>query len=396
MLRTSQRRYSNGFFDLVREPILQGTGIQIGYAPENRFPNKLLPGFDAEKFRMLANVQIGQKDHQQQIAKNYFSLSESAENYFFQYVPENSLLLTMEIPPWLANGCKSRGINFIDFAISPLRFGRDLYAALRTSDEIIFQRLHSQRVLDEEIRLEASTLAANMQMHKLHLQEIQNIHLQNLDDGLLFIGQAPSDASLLSPNGSSLCCDDFASEILSLSRGKKLFYKGHPYAPEASEEEKRRLEIITGQTPENCLLNAYQILSSHDDFELIGISSGMLQEAVCFGKKAHTLFQPYVPLTISKNIEANQYQQFHFQKLLAPIFWHSVLTPDHKIPALAQLPAISRNHGRELLDLWWDYSKVMTWERKLPYESFMRNGGAGFHQRIELLEKSLANHTLIN
>lgn len=51
---------------------------------------------------------------------------------------------------------------------------------------------------------------------------------------------------------------------------------------------------------------------------------------------------------------------------------------------------MAHNHARETLDHWWDYSKVMTWERSLPVESFERSGGGLLRQHIESLERSLA------
>jgi len=393
LLRTSQRRYTNGFFDLVREPIFQGTGLDIGQAPEMPQASNMLPGFDACRFRSLANVQVGHTEHAQQLAQSYYALSPAAQDYLFQHLPENALVLTLEIPPWMAEGCSSRSIPFISFAISPLRFGRDLYVAMRTSSQEIYRRLHAHAVPEEELRLEAAVLAANVRMHRLELEELRRYSFQNLDGGLIFLGQQPLDASLLAPNGIGLRFTDFAGEVRELSRGKRIFYKAHPYALEAAQEEMQALTEIVGSRPEPCLLNAYQILSSHDNLQLVGLSSGLLQEARYFGKKAHTLFRPFIALTDGAQPHADKYQQCHFHALLSPAFWYGVLEPQRPAPAIAQLPSISRNHARETLGLWWDYSKVMTWERILPYETVMRGGGAELRQRIEALERKAGQWT---
>lgn len=388
LFRLSQRRYSNGYYDLVREPIRQGTGLDIGHAPETRHPHRLAAGFDATRFRALAGVQLEGANHQAQLADVYHQLNSVAEEYLFEHIPPGSLLFTMEIPPWLAQGCIRRGIDFLDFAISPLRFGRDLYAAVRTSSATLFERIYSQAVSPEEIQLEASTLAANVRMHQATLQEMHQFSFQNMNGGLLFLGQAPSDASLIAPDGRTLTCADFADRLQALSQGKKLFYKGHPYAPEFSEREIQSLTRITGKPVEICLQNAYQVLGSDDDLELTGISSGLLQEAARFGKTAHTLFQPFVPLTESGQPDPRAYQQIHFGQLLAPAFWHSVLTPEQSAPRIATLPVLSPNHMRETFGLWWDYSKVMTWERPIPHETVMRGGVSALRQRIEALESN--------
>lgn len=372
LLRISQRRYTNGFFDLVREPIWQGAGLQIGYSPELPLPGSLLPGFDAGEFRRLTNVDTGHRDYFQHIANNYYTIDPNAEAYLFQHIPENSLLLTFEIPPWMANACHSRGINFISFSISPLRFSSDLYPAIRTSNESIYQRLREHIVSEEEIRLEAATLAANVRMHKHGLEQWRNYSFKDLNNSLIFLGQQHIDASLLAPGGISLRFTDYADAIRTLSQGKRVLYKPHPFAQETEKKEIETLAEITGMQPELCQLNAYQILSTYDHLELVGLSSGLLQEAAYFDKKAHTLFQSFIPLTEALAHQPDKYLQIHFQTLLNPAFWHAVLAPQRSTPVATRFPMASHNHAREIFDVWWDYSKVMTWERQLPLEIVLR------------------------
>lgn len=372
LLRISQRRYTNGFFDLVREPIRQGAGLEIGYSPELPRPSSLLPGFDAGEFRSLTNVDTGHSDYFQQIASNYYTITPKAEEYLFQHIPENSLLLTFEIPPWMANACHSRGIDFISFSISPVRFSSDLYPAIRTSSENIYQRLREHIVPEEEIRLEAATLAANVRMHKHGLEQWRNYSFKDLNNSLIFLGQQHIDASLLAPGGISLRFNDYADAIRSLSHGKRILYKPHPFAQETEKKEIETLAEITGMQPELCQLNAYQLLSTYDNLELVGLSSGLLQEAKYFEKTAHTLFQPFIPLTDAKTHQPDKYLQIYFQTLLSPAFWHTVLAPQRSVPVTTRFPTASHNHAREIFDVWWDYSKVMTWERQLPLEIVLR------------------------
>ncbi|MDY0106265.1 MAG: hypothetical protein RBS27_06300, partial [Giesbergeria sp.] len=240
-----------------------------------------------------------------------------------------------------------------------------------------------------------ATLAANVQMHRQRLEELHNHPFQDLDGSLIYIGQTPDDASRLAPDGRSLRCADFADRLRALSEGRRLLYKGHTFALDFASTECTELARITGQPVTACQQNAYQILSTHDDVELVGISSGLLQEAAWFGKKAHMLFQPFVPLA-ERELSADTYQQVHFRTFLSPGFWHQVLTPQCPAPRLPTLPDVTYNHARETLNLWWDYSKVLTWERQLPYESFLRGGGAAMQQRIEELESQVDRATHSN
>jgi hypothetical protein len=378
--------FPEAFFDLVRESILQGSGIDIGFVPGGKKPHSLLPGFDLARFQSIAGVEACSTGQQDQWAATYYQIASGALDYLFAYLPPGCMLLSFEMPPWLTQACIERGVDFIDMRPSPLRFGRDLYVALRCSNAELFRRIAAHVVMGEEVRLEASLLAANVRLHQRRLEGERNYRFQNLDGCLLFVGQAPYDASLLAPDGRSLRCSDFTEHLRQLCKGRRLLHKAHPFALEFGSEERGALEWITGQAVTPCQQSAYQILSTHDDVELVGISSGMLQEASWFNKRTHVLFQPFVPLATSDVFTSDAYQQIHFQAFISPSFWHQVLAPEREAPRLASLPSLSHHHARETLDQWWDYSKVITWERSLPYEAFMRNGGAELHRKIDILE----------
>lgn len=373
-------------FDFMREPILQGCGFNIGYPPGGKKQHVLLPGFCVETFRFLA----GSKGESREIdwANLFYRIPDEARNYLIEHIPANALVLSFEMPPWLVDLCQCQNIPFLDVRISPLRFGRDLYISLRTSELDIYKRISAFIVRDEELRLEASMLSANVRRQALRLAE-SGRYAFDLDNSLIFIGQAPYDASLLSPSGQPLRCDDFSQEIKKLAKGRRLLYKPHPYAAKAGPREQAVLEAITGQTITCCTQNAYQILSADDDVELLSICSGMLQEAVWFDKPIHMLSQPFVPLAKMNAVELDSYQQVHHHTWLSPTFWHQMLTPERPSPVVSQLTSLPHHHARESWNLWWDYLKVMTWERSLPHASFERSGGSVLRKRIEKLELSI-------
>lgn len=382
LLRNTQA-FPEGIFDLIREPIRQGAGLDLGFAPFSQRHHCLAPSFDLEKFRTMAGVDIASEAKQDQWRSAYYSLPEEALDYLFVHFPVGYMLLSFEMPPWLSGACRVRGVDFIDIRPSPLRFARDLYIALRWSNAALFQRLSPFTVLEEEIRLEASILSSNVRMHQRRMKDERGLLFDELNGSMMFIGQAPYDASLLADNGRALRCSDFVESLRSLSHGRRVFHKPHPFSLDHAEEERALLQDITGVEVNKCRLNAYQILSSHDDVEIVGISSGLLQEAPWFNKPAHTLFRPFVPLAIPGLTDEAAYQQIHFQTFLSPSFWHQLLAPELPEPKLLKLPTLAHHHARETLDQWWDYSKVITWERALPYEAFMRGGGAELRNRVD-------------
>lgn len=388
LLRGS-RGFPSGFFDLVREPIKQGAALDIGYPPGGKRSHGLESEFSPAMFQHLAGLEAGADNDTRQLhwSKNYYEIHSSAVDYLFRHIPERSVVLSFEIPAWLSHACIERGVDFIDLRPSPLRFGRDLYIALRCSNEELSHRISNHCVSINEFHLEAALLGANLRLHRARLEDERNYQFEDLEHALIFVGQAPYDASLLAQDGRILRCTDFSDQIRELSRGRRFFYKSHPFAKEFGQQEKEELAKITGQNPLPIHQNAYQILSSEDDAAFVGISSGLLQEASWFEKEAHILYRPYVPLIEDpSSSDTSNYHQIHFNKLLAPDFWHQVLAPESPVPYLNALPMVAHNHARETIDQWWDYSKIATWERTMPYESFMRGGGASLRQRIESLE----------
>lgn len=380
------RTFPDAFFDLIREPIRQGCGIDIGFPPGGRRPHGLRPDFDLEIFRALAT-----ENGQHAWNEIYHRLPEPARDYLVKHLPETDLLISFEMPPWLIGLCETAGIPFLDLRVSPLRFGRDLYIALRTSVPALRQRLSELAVTEEELRLEAAHLAANISLQQRRLEEAQRHDFQWEANCAVFVGQAPYDASLIGSDGGALRCEDFAERIRQITKGRPLQHKAHPFAIEFSEHERTVLSEITGQPVKPCLQNAYQILSAEEDIQLIGISSGLLQEAMWFGKTAHTLFKPFVPLAYQDDTDVRAYQQVHYHTWISPGFWHQLLTPERPAPRLLQMTALPHNLARETLDQWWDYSKVLTWERTLPYEGFIRAGGGLLRQRLDALEHALQN-----
>lgn len=376
--------YSEGVFDIVREPIRQGCGIEVGKSLEIDARSSLNMGFDISRFRKLAFA--GDRGAYSW-ASSYYKINSEALDYLSEFIPKDALILSLEMPPWLVDYCFDHDIPFIDITTSPLRFGRDLYIAIRSSNVDLYSRIADYAIPENEVRLEAALLAANVRMQQRRLEDDAGFQFDSVDGALVYIGQTEFDSSLVSPDGCFLRCADFESEIRSLSRKRRVIYKPHPLAFNFAVQERIALEDIVGKPVENINLNAYQLLSSHADFELVGISSGLLQEAKWFDKLAHILYRPFVPIASEVSIEPDKYQQVSFHTLASPEFWHNLLTPEREKPAVPSLPIKAHNHAREVFDLWWDYSKVMTWQRTIPYESFMRAGGAGLQDRLDRLER---------
>lgn len=384
LLRGS-RAFPEGIFDLIREPILQACGIQMGEPPEAA--HDAWPGFDIARFRQLAGAK--DEDTLETIwQQTFYHMPVEALDYLRQHIPTDSLILCFEIAPWLESALKQWSVRFIDIRVSPLRFGRDLYIAMRSNDSTLDNRIAQYRIADEELRLEATYLAANVRMHQQRLKESGRVQ-PGLDGCMIYIGQAPFDASLIREDGTIVTFADYAGEVKTLAQGRRLLYKPHPFALEHAAKEQQLLSDLTGQAVSTCQLNAYQIVSSKAKVELVGISSGLLQEATWFNKNVHVLFRPFTPISTDTNPGIG-FTQVHFHRWLSPSFWHQILAPQAPTPRIQEVTSLAHHHARQTIDQWWDYLKVLSWEKAYAYESFERGGGGALRQRITALETEMA------
>ncbi|MFY3384898.1 class I SAM-dependent methyltransferase [Paracidovorax sp. MALMAid1276] len=376
-----------GFLDLVREPIRQGCGVELPSAHAVQSGYGLAAGFDLARFRALADVDSASAQHGAQSAACFHHLPAAALDELAQHWPTRGTVLSYEMPPWLRQVSEQRGTPFLDVRLSPLRFGSDLYVAMRSSDDTLSERIAARAVPPDEVRLEAATLAANVRMHRTQLEVAGRHVFQDLAGSLVLVGQAPGDTSLLTPDGQRLRWANFAEPLRALSAGRRVFFKSHPMATGMTALECAELARIIGQPVEPCHQSAYQLLSAPEDFELAGMSSALLQEAVWFGKKAHMLHAPAVPLAHESAPSAAAFHQLHFRTVLSPAFWHQVLAPERPAPSVAALPDLAHHHARTTLDRWGDYAKVATWERSITREAFERGGGSQLRQRLDTWHK---------
>src|SRR5262245_53469494 len=97
------RTFPEGFFDQVREPLLQGCGLHLGHPRGGAAAHGMHPDFDLETFRRLV------ADAGMDWASSYHRLPESAHRYLTHHLPPEGMVLSFEMPPWLADACAQAG-----------------------------------------------------------------------------------------------------------------------------------------------------------------------------------------------------------------------------------------------------------------------------------------------
>ncbi|WP_323011598.1 hypothetical protein [Castellaniella sp.] len=408
-----QPSMSSGFLNLIREPIRQGCGIEISsfslrkdfhikrqQEQQNfsgqKLANNKWAGFDVAQFRELAVA--GCPEGMPLWNATYYRVNGKALDYLFEYIPQNSLVMSFDLPPWMKQACSERGVIFLDFRNSPLRFGQDVYIALHTNDETLRTRIVDNQVSKEELRLEAALLAANMGIHRGRRAE-NLCYYFDLEDAFIYVGQHRLDSALWTRQGRYLQCTDYAERLYELARGHRVLYLadwGMNLKPEENVETvaaqaRSELSKALGLQVDPCPQSIYQVLSAHENFILAGLSAPALQEAIWFDRKnVHQMVPSEVSLDGDGISAADAYSQIHFQDFIAPGFWHCLLTPSAQLPRVARLSALSHRCGRETLELWGDYEKALTWQRTVPLAIFERSGGGLLRERVDDLVRQQA------
>ena len=194
-----------------------------------------------------------------------------------------ALIVGWGLPPSLMHWIDASGASFIDFEISPVRFGSHLLFCARTNDRSIEAVLEGMRVDDESFWNEATIL-----MGVFARRGSPVVFHPKLSVGL-FCGQTAIDLALVQ-NGEIALPMDHLDEIQALAKEVDLLvFKPHPFEPNL-----RHLKQVADRLPNAVWSNAniYALLCA-DNLEFIaGLSTGALQEAAFFMKPSVALIAP--------------------------------------------------------------------------------------------------------
>lgn len=199
---------------------------------------------------------IGDIEFEQRIAE-YFS---------------DSLVISFEMPPYLAGVLSRADVPFIDLSIHPIRFLPDYMFGLRSNITSIYERAFAVRMPDHVIDGFA------------RISNARTVRVMRgwrpVPGSAVFFGQTAIDASLISDGrlwGVSDVEDALADLALSHSR---VYYKFHPHLKERAEIDRivsgiKRCEVVE--------VGAYDIMACPEVDVFASLSSGTLNEAARFG-----------------------------------------------------------------------------------------------------------------
>ncbi len=333
------------FYDLLRPVIASATGSEPEPSVRCRMwaDGKLEAGVRPATLEAnSANLWIGE----------YWALSEEAKKEYRAYISEDVLYFGYEMTPGLRGFLDESGIVYIDVRISPLRFLPDLCLAVRSNSRTI-NRLFGQHCIPEK---DISREAAFLKASQVHLRRYSQGRNVGKEVSAYLIGQTEADASILTDRGFAKL-QDFVRDIVAFADGQTLYFIPHPYCSEENnlkvvlELRNAGLEVLTVRT------NGYDLLSSEQRVRLIGLSSGLLQEAPYFGQESQHLLPFICPVGYSEDtISLGAYGQFDFDWFASEEFVAALasLQTDEELPR-SRVRNMKADRLRALHQAWWSY-----------------------------------------
>lgn len=342
------------FYDLVRSVVNFGSGLP--FIPSPRLDRQGPDRFDFDLFRSI----LGDPS-EYDWSSFYFDIPAEAKNLIRAWIPENTLIFSYEMAPWLETLLREENVPFVDIRLSSLRFCPDLFIGLRSNLEPLDEEFRLCSIPDDMFRYEADMLSARLR-HSNGFRIVE----RDYTDSAVFIGQTAEDTSLVQDSGGGfLKLNTFLEDLLRIRENyKNVYYKPHPMASKRHiRDEIQTLKKIF----KTCLRideNLYSVMCSREDFLLFGISSGALSEGVFFNKEVNFLYKPIFQYysNPSDSPRTGYYSHWNSHQFLSPGQWNRCLgelvsiEEEPKLGSFWRPPV--RNELRRLHNAYWGFAEV--------------------------------------
>ncbi|MFZ2989326.1 hypothetical protein [Ideonella sp.] len=334
-------------YDLIRVPLYHATGVDLGKSPRRGQRHNLHPDFDVAQFLQRCGAGPGDDAW----VALYQGIPAEAADYLNRHVPEGTLVIGYEMPPWLRKALDQGGHAWLDMRLSPLRFASDLYLAMATNRADLYARLlpHAQRM--DEVFSEAALMAAQVR-YRQRYEPTPAVFAERL---WVYVGQTEADASLITPQGGFARIGEHAANLRQVVGQDKVVYKAHPLDQGFAAAEHMALERILGRAVGICKAETYELMAGEWPVRFVGLSSGVLQEAQWFGKEALPLLPPICQPAFQPEHNPEAYLQIASHTFLSEPLWAAVANPEAP-RAQPLLHPPRANHLRELHNTWWGYA----------------------------------------
>lgn len=221
----------------------------------------------------------------------------------------DAIVISIELPPSVAQLLRTVDIPLIDATVDPHRFLYDIPLAWRSPMASVREAIEPFRVSSFEIRRRAAQIRAKARW------------LSPIDvppQATLVLDQVPTDSAMIDPvRRRRVSWDDYGEALDRLKRCGPIVWRPHP-----SHAHSGAISERLGQATQSNA-NIYQLLSHDHVARVAAISSGGVVEARAFGKEGIHFMDRFSGISLEGWREAAPVVG-HW---LSPHFWSAVLAP---------------------------------------------------------------------
>jgi hypothetical protein len=266
-LELTHRPYNTRWFSALIRKSIDGLGIAsevLGHCP---------PNFNFERFYKSIYGQAGIEvlDKWAELYDAAQFDGDTAKQLFDIF--SGKLVILFEGSRSILNYITSIGGTYLNFRVSPLRFGSDLVFLIQTNNKNVQQAIQCFEIDRSYVDAEIAALRTQMGPETKAFAR----------PTLVFLGQVPGDASLINEGRfktiavpQSLDTSGFAP--------KDIFHKPHPIDDNAPEMSRWKTLFPSSQVLD---MPTYAAFCSQGDLTFITVSSGSGYEAQLLGHECH-------------------------------------------------------------------------------------------------------------
>ena len=261
------------------------------------------------------------------------SLLKQTDSEIYNFSLQETIVFAFEISDIEIDFLNNNDITWLSFSIHPLRFLDDLYFDIKSNLEIDFSNCNSSHA-----RIEMCVQALYSR-YRLKLNH-------NSQKSLCIIGQTPFDKSVFI-DGDFKSLTHYAKNLDEIcSKYNKIYYKPHPHLN--CNENSNFIRERYKSTDVN-INNLYAFLIANPNMSVCAISSSVLDEAVYFGNKIHSL----------KKITKNKSLPIDYRKLISDSkLWQSIFKKNSIDQHNDLKEVIPQNFLRNFFNSWSFQSEI--------------------------------------
>ena len=259
---------------------------------------------------------------------------------------QGALVLGFELRVCLKTSLTALDVEWIDFAIHPVRFGPDILFAAQTNSESVLQFLNSASVHPDSFGVWADIMmATSAKTPGLDVKGAQT----------LLVGQTAADRTLIR-DGKLLNFSAFPDSFQDICAEGPVLLKEHPYANSDFGLSELRLPL---HGVRRTTTNLYHLLSSSELQKVVALSSSVLVEAPYFFKTAVNL----LPLPFDLDFEPGSGSYMHHfsitDNIASDAFWRRALEGlGYSGGRAAEPERLPPNTLRTSLQNFWGYNEL--------------------------------------